>query len=98
MLKQRVITAIVLLAILLPALFYQTPVPFGVVALALMAAGADDAASAAAAAAPGAASAAAGAAPPAAPTQLLGAALLLRLRFILPPQLQTRPDAVPRVR
>ena len=40
MLKQRVITAIVLLAILLPALFYQTPVPFGVVALALMAAGA----------------------------------------------------------
>lgn len=40
MLKQRVITAIVLLAILLPALFYQTPVPFSVVALALMAAGA----------------------------------------------------------
>ncbi len=40
MLKQRVLTAIVLLAILLPALFYKTPVPFGVVALVLMAAGA----------------------------------------------------------
>jgi len=40
MLKQRVITAIVLLAILLPALFYRTPMPFGVVALVLMAAGA----------------------------------------------------------
>lgn len=40
MLKQRVITAIVLLAILLPALFYKTPVPFGAVALVLIAAGA----------------------------------------------------------
>jgi len=40
MLKQRVITAIVLLAILLPALFYKTPVPFCAVALLLIAAGA----------------------------------------------------------
>ncbi|RYX97455.1 MAG: phosphatidate cytidylyltransferase [Comamonadaceae bacterium] len=40
MLKQRVITAIVLLAILLPALFYRTPVPFCVVAMVLIAAGA----------------------------------------------------------
>ncbi|NMM09250.1 MAG: phosphatidate cytidylyltransferase [Polaromonas sp.] len=40
MLKQRVITAIVLLAILLPALFYKTPVPFCTVALLLIAAGA----------------------------------------------------------
>lgn len=40
MLKQRVITAMVLLAILLPALFYKTPFPFGVVALVLIAAGA----------------------------------------------------------
>ena len=40
MLKQRVITAIVLLAILLPALFYRTPVPFCAVALVLIAAGA----------------------------------------------------------
>ena len=40
MLKQRVITALVLLAILLPALFYPNPVPFGVVALVLIAAGA----------------------------------------------------------
>lgn len=40
MLKQRVITAIVLLAILLPALFYQTPLPFCAVALVLIAAGA----------------------------------------------------------
>lgn len=40
MLKQRVITAIVLLAILLPALFYQTPVPFNVLALVLIGAGA----------------------------------------------------------
>ena len=40
MLKQRVITAIVLLAILLPALFYKTPVPFCTVALVLIAAGA----------------------------------------------------------
>ncbi|AOG22866.1 phosphatidate cytidylyltransferase [Acidovorax sp. RAC01] len=40
MLLQRVITAIVLLAILLPALFYVSPVPFMVVVLVLMAAGA----------------------------------------------------------
>ena len=40
MLKQRVITAIVLLAILLPALFYETPVPFNVLALVLIGAGA----------------------------------------------------------
>jgi phosphatidate cytidylyltransferase len=40
MLKQRVITAIVLLAILLPALFYRTPEPFCAVALLLIAAGA----------------------------------------------------------
>lgn len=40
MLKQRVITAIVLLAILLPALFYQTPFPFIAIALLLIAAGA----------------------------------------------------------
>lgn len=40
MLKQRVITAIVLLAILLPALFYETPVPFTAIALLLIAAGA----------------------------------------------------------
>jgi phosphatidate cytidylyltransferase len=40
MLKQRVITAIVLLAILLPALFYPTPQPFCAVALLLIAAGA----------------------------------------------------------
>jgi phosphatidate cytidylyltransferase len=40
MLKQRVITAIVLLAILLPALFYRTPEPFFAVALLLIAAGA----------------------------------------------------------
>jgi phosphatidate cytidylyltransferase len=40
MLKQRVITAIVLLSILLPALFYPTFVPFCAVALMLMAAGA----------------------------------------------------------
>lgn len=39
MLKQRVITAIVLLAILLPALFYRTPVPFTAIALVLIAAG-----------------------------------------------------------
>ena len=36
MLKQRVITAIVLLAILLPALFYPSPVPFCAVALVLI--------------------------------------------------------------
>ena len=40
MLKQRVITAVVLLAILLPALFYKTPTPFGAVTLVLIAAGA----------------------------------------------------------
>lgn len=40
MLKQRVITAIVLLAILLPALFYRTAAPFCAVALVLMAAAA----------------------------------------------------------
>ncbi len=40
MLKQRVITALVLLAILLPALFWPSPVPFIAVALAMMAAGA----------------------------------------------------------
>jgi len=40
MLRQRVITAIVLLVILLPALFYKTPIPFAVVALLLIAAAA----------------------------------------------------------
>jgi len=40
MLKQRVITAIVLLLILLPALFYPTPEPFSALALVLIAAGA----------------------------------------------------------
>ncbi len=40
MLKQRVITAVVLLAILLPALFYPTPAPFCAVALLLIAAAA----------------------------------------------------------
>jgi phosphatidate cytidylyltransferase len=40
MLKQRVITAVVLLAILLPALFWPTPVPFALVALVLIAAAA----------------------------------------------------------
>jgi len=40
MLKQRVITAVVLLAILLPALFYKTHMPFGAVTLVLIAAGA----------------------------------------------------------
>ena len=40
MLKQRVMTAIVLLAILLPALFYKTPVPFCALALLMIAAGA----------------------------------------------------------
>ena len=40
MLKQRVITALVLLAILLPALFYPSPEPFCAVALILIAAGA----------------------------------------------------------
>jgi phosphatidate cytidylyltransferase len=40
MLKQRVITALVLLLILLPALFYRSPTPFCVIALVLIAAGA----------------------------------------------------------
>ena len=40
MLKQRVITALVLLAILLPALFYKTPGPFCALALLMIAAGA----------------------------------------------------------
>lgn len=40
MLKQRIITAIVLLAILLPALFWPSPTPFCAVALILIAAGA----------------------------------------------------------
>ena len=40
MLKQRVITALVLLAILLPALFYPTPWPFTAVVLVLIAAAA----------------------------------------------------------
>src|SRR6185369_13847951 len=40
MLKQRIITAIVLLAILLPALFWPSPVPFMAVALVLIGAGA----------------------------------------------------------
>ena len=40
MLKQRVITALVLLAILLPALFYPSFVPFALVTLVLMTAGA----------------------------------------------------------
>lgn len=39
MLRQRVITAIILLAILLPAMFYTTPVPFCAAALVLIAAG-----------------------------------------------------------
>ena len=39
MLKQRVITALVLLAILLPALFWNTPQPFLAVAVVLVAAG-----------------------------------------------------------
>ncbi len=39
MLKQRVITALVLLAILLPALFYPAPQPFVAVVLVLIAAG-----------------------------------------------------------
>ena len=39
MLKQRVITALVLLAILLPALFWKTPEPFLVITLVMIAAG-----------------------------------------------------------
>ena len=40
MLKQRIITALILLLILLPALFYPSPDPFCLLALALIAAGA----------------------------------------------------------
>ena len=40
MLKQRIITAVVLLAILLPALFYPSPLPFAAVTLVLIAAAA----------------------------------------------------------
>jgi phosphatidate cytidylyltransferase len=40
MLKQRVITAVVLLLILLPALFYSDPAPFCLIAMVLIAAGA----------------------------------------------------------
>jgi phosphatidate cytidylyltransferase len=40
MLKQRVITAVVLLALLLPALFWPSPIPFAAVTLLLIAAGA----------------------------------------------------------
>lgn len=40
MLKQRVITALVLLAVLLPALFYPSPVPFCALALLMVGAGA----------------------------------------------------------
>ena len=40
MLKQRLITAFILLGILLPALFYPSPVPFAAVTLVLIAAGA----------------------------------------------------------
>ena len=39
MLKQRVITAVVLLAILLPALFYPSYVPFCAITLVLISAG-----------------------------------------------------------
>ena len=38
MLKQRVITAVIMLAILLPALFYKSPTPFCAIALILIAA------------------------------------------------------------
>ena len=38
MLKQRVITAVIMLAILLPALFYNSPTPFCAIALVLIAA------------------------------------------------------------
>jgi phosphatidate cytidylyltransferase len=37
MLKQRILTALVLLAVLLPATFFPNPTPFGVVALVLLA-------------------------------------------------------------
>ena len=40
MLKQRIITAVVLLAILLPALFWPSPYPFAAITLVLIAAGA----------------------------------------------------------
>ncbi|MFZ9335693.1 MAG: phosphatidate cytidylyltransferase, partial [Burkholderiaceae bacterium] len=40
MLKQRVITALALLAVLLPALFYPDPAPCAAVALLLVAAAA----------------------------------------------------------
>ena len=40
MLKQRIITALVLLLVLLPALFYPSPEPFSVLVLLLIAAGA----------------------------------------------------------
>ncbi|KQP44247.1 phosphatidate cytidylyltransferase [Pseudorhodoferax sp. Leaf274] len=40
MLRTRIITALVLLAVLLPALFYANPTPFGIVALVLIAAAA----------------------------------------------------------
>ena len=40
MLKPRFITALILLAILLPALFYPAPEPFAAIALVLIAAGA----------------------------------------------------------
>ena len=40
MLLQRVITALALLAVLLPALFWHSPQPFAVVVLVLLAAGA----------------------------------------------------------
>lgn len=40
MLKQRVITALALLCVLLPALFYRSPAPFIAIALVLIAAGA----------------------------------------------------------
>ena len=40
MLKQRIITALLMLAILLPSIFYPAPEAFGVVALVLVSAGA----------------------------------------------------------
>lgn len=40
MLKQRILTALVLLALLLPAMFYSNPYPFAVMTLILMTAGA----------------------------------------------------------
>ena len=38
MLKQRIITALLLMAVLLPALFYPSPEPFAVVMLVVIAA------------------------------------------------------------